>query len=388
MMVNNKETTACDTSVAADEKQSSINAPTSAKSIITDCSLDFNPYSRYLKGKSEEEIEKFKEISNPHYLYTFSMDELYRKEFPQKIPFVNGLLYDGIYILAGAPKTGKSFLAMQIAYHVSTGTQLWENNVLEGEVLYLALEDTDGRLQRRLSKMFGENKSENLYFAISSKLVGEGLEEQINYFMNKHKNTRLIIVDTFQKVRKNKNDKMSYGNDYDTISAFKKIADEKHICIILVHHTRKQDADDIFEKISGTNGLFGAADGALILQKPQRIGSNAILDITGRDQAEQRLILRRNKDTLKWDFISAETDEKIEEIPPIIEGIVQLINVDNPEWCGTISELRNELGLNENPNVISRLINKNKRSLLQEYGLKCDIKRTSTGSYLEIKYVG
>lgn len=388
MMVNNKETTACDTSVAADEKQSSINAPTSATTIITDNFSDFNPYSRYFKGKTKEEIEKFREISNPHYLYTFSMDELYRKEFPEKISFVDGLLYDGIYILAGAPKTGKSFLAMQIAYHVSTGTPFWENNVLQGEVLYFALEDTDGRLQRRLNKMFGENKTENLYFATSSKLVGEGLEEQINYFISKHNNTRLIIVDTFQKVRQNKNDKMSYGNDYETISAFKKIADEKHICIILVHHTRKQDADDIFEKISGTNGLFGAADGALILHKPQRIGNNAILDITGRDQAEQRLILRRNRDTLKWDFISAETDEEIEEIPPIIEAITQLINVDNPEWCGTISALKNKLDLNENPNVISRLINKNKHSLLQEYSLKCDIKRTSTGSYLELKYVG
>ncbi len=387
-MVNNKETTAYETSVAADEKQSSINARTSATTIITDYSSDFNPYLRYLKDKSNEEIERFREISNPHYLHTFSMNDLYEKEFPEKIFFVDGLLFDGIYILAGAPKTGKSFLAMQIAYHVSSGTPFWENNVLQGEVLYFALEDTDGRLQRRLNKMFGENKTENLYFATSSKLVGEGLEEQINYFMNKHNNTRLIIVDTFQKVRQNKNDKMSYGNDYDTISTFKKIADEKHICIILVHHTRKQDADDIFEKISGTNGLFGAADGALILHKPQRIGSNAVLDITGRDQPEQRLILRHNRDTLKWDFIRAETDEEIEEIPPIIETITQLINLDKPEWCGTISELRKKLALNENPNVISRQINKSKHSLLQDYNIKCDIKRTSTGSYLELKYVG
>ena len=387
-MANNKETTAYDTSAATDVKQSSINAPRSATTIIADYSSDYNPYSRYFKGKTKEEIEKFREISNPHYLHTFSMSDLYEKEFPEKIFFVDSLLFDGIYILAGAPKTGKSFLAMQIAYHVSTGTPLWEHNVLQGEVLYLALEDTDGRLQRRLNKMFDEDKTENLYFATSSKLVGEGLEEQINYFMGKHKNTRLIIVDTFQKVRRNKNDKISYGNDYDTISVFKKIADEKHICIILVHHTRKQDADDVFEKISGTNGLFGAADGAFILHKPQRIGSNAILDITGRDQAEQRLILRRNKDTLKWDFIRAKTDEDIEEIPPIIEAITQLINADNPEWYGSISELRNILTFNENPNVISRHINKNKSSLLQEYNIQCDLKRTSSGSYLQLKYVG
>ena len=75
--------------------------------------------------------------------------------FEGKSAVIENLLYTGAYILAGAPKIGKSFLVAQIAHHVSTGQDLWDCKVHQGTVLYLALEDDESRLQRRMFRMFG-----------------------------------------------------------------------------------------------------------------------------------------------------------------------------------------------------------------------------------------
>lgn len=83
-------------------------------------------------------------------LQTLSMPELYDTEFPVPQAIIQDLLYPGLYILAGAPKIGKSFLMAQLAYHVARGEQLWNYPVQQSGVLYLALEDKFYRLQQRL----------------------------------------------------------------------------------------------------------------------------------------------------------------------------------------------------------------------------------------------
>ena len=93
--------------------------------------------------------------SDPSYLQTISMNELFDTQYRSKQPLIDGLLYPGTYIFAGSPKLGKSFLMAQLAYHVSTGTLLWNYTTRKGTVLYLALEDDYRRLQERLYRMFG-----------------------------------------------------------------------------------------------------------------------------------------------------------------------------------------------------------------------------------------
>jgi hypothetical protein len=121
-------------------------------------------------------------MSDPTYLRTVTMNELYETVYPSRPPLINGLLYPGTYLFVGAPKLGKSFFMAQLAYHISTGLPLWNFTVKQGTVLYLALEDDYKRLQERLFRMFGIDSAENLYFSIAAKKLGNGLEEQLQRF--------------------------------------------------------------------------------------------------------------------------------------------------------------------------------------------------------------
>ena len=117
-------------------------------------------------------------------------------------------------------------------------------------------------------------------------MIGSGLDEQLEKFAREHSDTKLIIVDTLQKVREMVSDNYSYSSDYEVIGKLKQFADRHGVCILIVHHTRKQPAGDSFEKISGTTGLSGCADGALIMQKEKRTDGKATLEISGRDQPD------------------------------------------------------------------------------------------------------
>ena len=179
------------------------------------------------------------------------MNELFDTQYRSKQPLIDGLLYPGTYIFAGSPKLGKSFLMAQLAYHVSTGTPLWNYTTRKGTVLYLALEDDYRRLQERLYRMFGTESTDNLYFSVSASQLGNGLDEQLARFVAEHKDTKLIIIDTLQKVREVGGDNYSYANDYQIMARLKSFADAHGLCMLLVHHTRKQNADDKFDMISG-----------------------------------------------------------------------------------------------------------------------------------------
>ena len=320
-MENKKEMTALDVSAATDTEQ---------------------PISKCTDNSISEKAGKINDLE------TISMTELYDTVYPSKPPLIDGLLYTGTYLFVGAPKLGKSYLMAQLAYHISTGTPLWDYTVRKGTVLYLALEDDYRRLQERLYRMFGTDSTDNLFFSVSADSLGNGLDAQLQRFMQEHTDTSLIIIDTLQKVREVVGDNYSYANDYEIITRLKQFADKYGICILLVHHTRKQTADDKFNMISGTTGLLGAADGAFLLQKEKRTSNAATLEVSGRDQQDQKLYLNRNTETL-------------------LEKIAQLLSSGSNEWTGTPTELCSILQLDIQPNALTRKLNINAGRLLNEY---------------------
>lgn len=137
--------------------------------------------------------------------------------------------------------------------------------------------------------MFGVEETSNLYFATQAKFVSGGLDQQLEGFIREHPDVRLIIIETLQKVREIGGDRYSYASDYEIVTRLKTFSDRYGICLLVVHHTRKMEAEDSFDMISGTNGLLGAADGAFIMQKKRRTDNTALLDIVGRDQPDQEL---------------------------------------------------------------------------------------------------
>ena len=359
-MSEEKEMTAPNVSIGVDTEQSSIKQTTNS---ISNRDVNFNPFDEF-----------FKKI-DPSYMKTVTMQELYQDIYSKKPPVIEGLLYQGTYLFVGSPKIGKSFFMAQLAYHVSTGTPLWDYPVKKGTVLYLALEDDYRRLQERMYRMFGTDSTENLYFSVSSKPLGNGLTDQLSGFIREHPDTTLVIIDTLQKIREVDSDSYSYAKDYEIINQLKQFSDSWGICLLLVHHTRKQKSSDNFDMISGTNGLLGCADGAFMLYKETRTSNKAILEISGRDQQDQKIHLVRDEEKLCWNFEKAETELWKEPPEPLLECIANLVTEENPTWQGTATELIEKLGLDMKPNVVSLKLNVNAGRLMNDYSIRYTNKR-------------
>lgn len=363
-MSEEKEMTAPNVSIGVDTEQSSIKQTTNS---ISNRDVNFNPFDEF-----------FKKI-DPSYMKTVTMQELYQDIYSKKPPVIEGLLYQGTYLFVGSPKIGKSFFMAQLAYHVSTGTPLWDYPVKKGTVLYLALEDDYRRLQERMYRMFGTDSTENLYFSVSSKPLGNGLTDQLSGFIREHPDTTLVIIDTLQKIREVDSDSYSYAKDYEIINQLKQFSDSWGICLLLVHHTRKQKSSDNFDMISGTNGLLGCADGAFMLYKETRTSNKATLEISGRDQQDQKIHLIRDEEKLCWNFEKAETELGKEPPEPLLECIANLVTEENPTWQGTATELIEKLGLDMKPNVVSLKLNVNAGRLMNDYSIRYTNKRNHSG---------
>lgn len=291
----------------------------------------------------------------------FSFGELMDAELPRKKALVENFLYPGVYILAGDPKVGKSFLVLQLLYQVSRGEPMWNLEVRKGRCLYLAYEDGMQRLQDRTVKMFGADAmSNNLYFSTEAMKIDNGLETFISNFIDKDDSPCLIVVDTFQTTRNTVD--CHYGSDYDDIRKLKELTVDKDVCIILVHHFRKEAADNSFDRISGTNGIFGAADGAIALTR-SKDARTAYIEIRGRDQVEQRIEVVRNKNTLRWDYVKSDTEPLLEPLDPDIEKIISFVNPVNKKWKGTATELCETLNLLTSPYRLKLKLNCNAERL-------------------------
>lgn len=374
-----EKTTALYPPVGADGGQSLSQKPNQS---IAEEQAEHKPQERDFR----EILRQIDRVNDPAYLPSLSMNELYEKVYPGKPPVVEGLLYPGVYLFVGAPKVGKSFLMAQLAYHVSKGLPLWGYEVRQGAVLYLALEDDYPRLQGRLYRMFGEDSAADLHLSIYAKQLNSGLEEQLNRFVREHPDTRLIIIDTLQKIREAGAEKYSYADDYKVITSLKHLADGTGICLLLVHHTRKQQADDKFDMISGTNGLMGAADGAFLLQKERRTDSAATLDISGRDLQDQRLYLKRDGERLAWELERRETEPYREPPDPVLEAVAALVTAERPEWSGTATELAAALGLDIQPNALTKRLNVRAGKLLLDFHVRYENTHIRTGSRIRLAW--
>ena len=363
-------------SVGADTEQS--------PNVCNDSITDFNEDGKSLDDYLEEMQKEFSKQMSPSYLKTVSMSELYDTVFNVQTPLIDGLLQRGTYIFAGSPKVGKSFMMAQLAYHISTGTPLWNYKVKQATVLYFALEDDYPRLQRRLFKMFGADGTENLYFATQCKTLDGGLDEQIRGFIREHPDTGLIIIDTLKRVREAGGADYSYASDYDIVARLKALADSYKVTMLIVHHTRKEKAEDIFDMISGTNGLLGAADGAFALTKEKRTSNNATLDIVGRDQPDMKIKLVRDTKRLVWNFEEAETELWEEPPDPLLEKISEFVSSGGNCWNGTASELCEKLGSDMKPNVLSLKLSINSGRLLRDYGIHYKASRTHGGRKISL----
>ena len=293
-------------------------------------------------------------------LETMTAEQLQRAPY-SPVPFlVDELIPEGLHILAGAPKIGKSWLALWLCLCVSQGQPLWNFATTQGEVLYLSLEDSYRRIQSRLFDLT-DDAPPTLYFAIMADTLKHGLEQQIEQFLTEHPATRLVVIDTLQRVRSAGSDSNLYANDYQDIGLLKQLADRHHIAILLIHHLRKLHDDDPMNMISGSTGLSGAADSAFVLQKNARSANAASLHCTGRDIPDRTLKLELGEEDHIWKLLE---DSKTCSAASKISAL-QLVHLfsallsDDPAYTGTPSALSAKIDPDGNlgitPKKVTRL---------------------------------
>lgn len=304
-------------------------------------------------------------------LKTVDAETLLSTPMSKTMFIVDGLISQGVNVISGASKIGKSWLMLWLGLQVAQGNSIWGLPTLQCDVLYLSLEDTQRRIKDRLYNLT-DSAPDNLYFAVTSGLIGGGLEEKITDFLTEHPATKLVIIDTLQKVRDSKGSTGKagmYGNDYDDISSIKRIADGFNIAILLVHHLRKlQDSDDPFNDVSGSTGIIGAADTNFILRR-KRSGNAATLLVSGRDVEYQELTLQFND--LVWELVERKNSEDIHkaELPKFLFRVVDFMEC-RTEWVGTATELLTEMKEQEvTPNMVTKYLGQFAYEVLEPLGI-------------------
>jgi len=247
---------------------------------------------------------------------------------------------------------------------VALGTK----RVEQGECLYLALEDTRRRLQRRLDKLLsGRAAPAGLHLALEWPRLDQGGAEALDEWLEVHPHTRAVMVDTLKKVRsRTSGNRNVYDVDYEALEPLLSLAAEHGVAIVVVHHTRKLSADDPLDEISGSTGLSGGVDGALVLKR-DRGRADAYLHVTGRDiEEEQELALRWDPTTARWCVVGDADEYRLGEERAAVVRV--LTNTDGPLSPKEVAE-----ALGKNGGAV--------RELLSQMAKSGEVENVSYGKY-------
>lgn len=315
-------------------------------------------------------------------LQTIDADALLYEPLEKPQFVVDGLIPTGLILFCGAQKIGKSWLMLKLCLCVSQGLPLWEMPTTQGDVLYLCLEDTFSRIQDRLFQVTDE-ASGRLHFAVASCKLTDGLIVQLEDYLKDYPDSKMIVIDTLQKVRTASKDN-AYASDYGDISLLKDFADRHSLAVIVVHHIRKQKDSDVFNMVSGTTGLTGSADSTFVLERENRALDAARLYVTGRDTPYQEFVLRFHDCT--WELVERKTQEQLarEAIPSVLLRVVDFMQ-DKSEWCGTATELIAAMEETETvPTVITKWLNEYRIPFLSENGIGYQYSRRKEGRQIAL----
>ena len=293
---------------------------------------------------------------------------------------VDGLISQGLFILAGAPKVGKSWLALDMCLSIAKGEKVLGKATSCGHAVYLSLEDSLIRLQNRLYELTDE-PSDNLNFAIMAESISNGLPEQIEYCRKRFDDLKIVVIDTLQKVRNES--ESSYSSDYKELSVLKSLADKLGIAIVLVHHTRKCSDGDPFNMISGSTGLSGCVDGSMVLIESKRGSRKAKLYCVGRDIENQEINVVF--ESSRW-----KVSDEIKNIEPdFFPFAVHDFMVTQKKFKGSATELAEKLSALLDKEMFS---NRVKKDLIQhayellDYGVTFESKRSNGQRIIILNY--
>ena len=329
------------------------------------------------------------QATEPKVFSTIDGNSLMEQEYEPLQFTVDAILPHGIFILAGSPKVGKSWLTLDMCHAISTGGKLWDFAATPGAVLYLALEDKRNRLQGRLKQMRADSQDiSRLHLATASFGLSNGLLEQVHNFIAANPGTNLIAIDTLERIRDSGRDRDIYSYDYSDMNKLREITDKHRLTLLLVHHTRKMHDPDPLNTVSGSTGLIGAVDGVFVLTKDKRTGSNAKLTISNRDTESFCFDLRFDHDICRWDFVGNSADGGDDE-----DALCFLLNdFLQDEWSGTATELCSELKSRDSnfsliPTALAKQLNASIGLLKKEYCIAVERDRSSRAKRILLRRI-
>jgi hypothetical protein len=239
---------------------------------------------------------------------------------------VPGYIVEGLSLLAGKPKIGKSWLLLHAAIAVARGGfTLGDIHCHEGDVLYCALEDNLRRLRSRMTKLLGEQAwPDRLKFVLEMPRLATGGVEFVKNWIEKAECPRLVIIDTLAMVKTPKTKvQTQYEADYDSVMELRRLANQCNVAIVLVHHLRKAEADDAFDTISGTLGLTGAPDTIMVIKRDTT--GTITLHAKGRDLVEVEKAVKFNKDSCVWTVLGDASEvHRSNERATILEALAEV----------------------------------------------------------------
>ena len=270
----------------------------------------------------------------PPQLQTISARALQDKNLPPLVFVVGTILPQGLGLLVAPSKYGKSWLSLDLCLAVALGHDFLGCPTSQGGTLYLALEDGYRRLKSRMELILnGRPAPDNFYMATTAETIDAGLSGQIAGHLKAYPDTKLVVIDVLERVRgASSKNTSAYATDYRDMGALKRIADENNICVLVIHHTRKmRDEGDVYNMISGTNGIMGSSDTIWVMQRENRDDLQTKLHVTGRDIEQQSLVVTMNKATHRWERIGTVEEQaqaqarEVFEADPAVKTIKALL---------------------------------------------------------------
>jgi len=249
--------------------------------------------------------------------------ELLAADLPEPIWVISGILPVGLAFLAGRPKVGKSYLALQIAIAVGTGGRVLDEVVQYDKVLYIALEDNKHRLKRRLEKSKND-KTPDIQFELEWRTVGQGGLTELQAAIQKNK-YGFVIIDTLSRFAGTA-DQRDVGKMTSVLGELQRLAQTYNLTILVIDHHRKPKgfAEDPIDDIMESTAKGAVCDVALGLYKEQgRKGARLML--RGRDMADKDLTLEWNAQTWCWQVMGETGKVKKESLQADVLTAIEVL---------------------------------------------------------------
>jgi hypothetical protein len=275
-----------------------------------------------------------------------SAADLEHKTFARLVEIVPKLIVEGLTILAGRPKVGKSWKALDLSLGVAGGREVLGGiTPISGDVLYCALEDTQRRLQSRTTRLIGYSKEEpwpaRLQLATNWRRLDNGGVDDVAAWADSVSNPRLVVLDTLAGARPQRNaGEQLYDSDYKALVGLQKLAGEKHFATLVLHHTRKMEADDPLDTVSGTLGLTGCADTVMVIN---RTTAGTTLYVRGRDIEEGEYAIAFDKSTCRWQLMGDASEVHLSDANrKILEILLAASGPMRPDTIASLVKLPRE----------------------------------------------